>query len=587
MGKKSEKKPEKKPSPKDQALQRIEGGPLFKVADYAAIICNDKYPMAKGDWLYLASSGDLYLNPRKEGTVGEWKYVISHSLLHLAFGHCVKEKINDPFWIAACDYVVTNFLRDSHIGTPPHEFQRELPFIVKSENQAYYWLKEHSTEDDLHAFGTMSNARPDMVWDEHEPGYNYTELFAESLQLSMRDAIRESKGLEPLRRWYNHTPQYMEAREWFISSYPLLGAIAASFKVIDDEAVVQRMDIPVAAISSQLQEIYINPRCRLSLEEWKFVFAHEFLHAALRHDLRCEDRDPELWNVACDFVVNCWLVEMDVGVMPDFVLYDTNFKGMSVEGIYDVICEDIRQYRKQNPGDMIYGDPSWWNNLDGAKQDEFYRSALQQGLNYHQERGRGLLPANLVEEIHAISQPPIRWDVELARWFDENFSPLEKRRTFSRMSRRQSSSPAIPRPAWYQAEEPLEQHIFGVLLDTSGSMDRSLLAAALGSIASYSEARDVNHVRVVFCDAAAYDQGIMSPDDIAGSVKVRGRGGTKLQPGIDLLDADPKFPKNAPLLIITDGACDRLNLRGRKHAYLIPYGYRPPFPPKGPVFKLK
>jgi predicted metal-dependent peptidase len=136
-------------------------------------------------------------------------------------------------------------------------------------------------------------------------------------------------------------------------------------------------------------------------------------------------------------------------------------------------------------------------------------------------------------------------------------------------------------------EEPVEQRIFGVLLDTSGSMERGLLAAALGSIASYSEARDVHHVRVVFCDAAAYDQGIMSPEDIAGAVKVRGRGGTILQPGIDLLDNDPKFPKEAPLLIITDGECDRLNLRGREHAYLIPWGKRLPFVPKGPVFRLK
>ena len=118
-------------------------------------------------------------------------------------------------------------------------------------------------------------------------------------------------------------------------------------------------------------------------------------------------------------------------------------------------------------------------------------------------------------------------------------------------------------------------------------MERALLAAALGAIASYSRARDVEHVRVVFCDATAYDQGIMHPDEISGVVKIRGRGGTVLQPGIDLLDDDPKFPENAPLLIITDGGCDRLNLRGREHAYLIPHGCYLPFTPKGPVFRLK
>ena len=45
--------------------------------------------------------------------------------------------------------------------------------------------------------------------------------------------------------------------------------------------------------------------------------------------------------------------------------------------------------------------------------------------------------------------------------------------------------------------------------------------------------------------------------------------------------------KDAPVLIITDGACDRLNLMGRKHAYLIPHGAHLPFVPKGPVYRLK
>jgi len=45
--------------------------------------------------------------------------------------------------------------------------------------------------------------------------------------------------------------------------------------------------------------------------------------------------------------------------------------------------------------------------------------------------------------------------------------------------------------------------VFGVVLDTSGSMDRTLLGKALGAIASYSISRDVLAGRVVFCDARA------------------------------------------------------------------------------------
>ncbi|WP_222836770.1 hypothetical protein [Cellulomonas flavigena] len=73
------------------------------------------------------------------------------------------------------------------------------------------------------------------------------------------------------------------------------------------------------------------------------------------------------------------------------------------------------------------------------------------------------------------------------------------------------------------------------MLGTSGSMGRTLLAKALGTIASFAAARDVPAVRVVFCDAAA-DAGYLTTDEIAGRVRVRGRGGTVLQPGVDLLE---------------------------------------------------
>ena len=288
-------------------------------------------------------------------------------------------------------------------------------------------------------------------------------------------------------------------------------------------------------------------------------------------------------------MTNDWLLEMGVGMMPEGSLYDPEFHGLSAEAVYDHIHTEMKKYLKGKcRGDIIWNDEEYWNSLEGQELDAFYRSAIQQGLDYHTDHDRGFVPAGLVEEIRALGVPPIRWDVALARWFEEQFVLTQPRRTYARMSRRQSASPDIPMPAWIRMEEKEGEKIFGVVLDTSGSMDRSLLAKALGAIASYAQSREVRHVRVVFCDAAAYDQGVMSPDEIAGTVKVRGRGGTKLQPGIDLLDADKKFPKDAPVLIITDGMCeDRLYLGGRNHAYLIPAGRRLPFLPKGPVFRMK
>lgn len=155
------------------------------------------------------------------------------------------------------------------------------------------------------------------------------------------------------------------------------------------------------------------------------------------------------------------------------------------------------------------------------------------------------------------------------------------------MSRRQSAALEIPRPAWIYPSEPQAEKTFGIVLDTSGSMPRSLLAAALGSIASYSAARGVHAVRLVFCDAAAYDQGAQPPESLLESVYIQGRGGTRLQPGIDLLERAEDFPKDAPILVITDGQCEHLHLRGRTHSYLLPRGRRLSFAAKGELFWLE
>jgi hypothetical protein len=292
--------------------------------------------------------------------------------------------------------------------------------------------------------------------------------------------------------------------------------------------------------------------------------------------------------VACDFVINGWLIEMQVGQFPaSGGLYDEDLKGKSAEEIYDEIVKELRKYSKlptfrgYGKGDMMGGSRRFGA---AASLDDFFRSALQQGLEYHTEGGRGYVPAGLIEEIRALAMPPIPWNVELGRWFDLHFAPIERRRTYARPSRRQGSTPDIPRPRYVLGEFPEYSRTFGVVLDTSGSMSARLIGYALGAIASYAAAKEVPFARVVFCDAEAYDAGYLAPEDIAGRVEVKGRGGTILQPGINLLQNAKDFPKDAPILIITDGYVES-NLTGkREHAFLIPRGNHLPFKARGKIF---
>lgn len=219
--------------------------------------------------------------------------------------------------------------------------------------------------------------------------------------------------------------------------------------------------------------------------------------------------------------------------------------------------------------------------------DDFFRSALQNGLEYHKQNRRGLIPAGLEEEIRALSMPPVPWDIRLAKWFDLHFAPIERKRSYSRPSRRQGSTPDIPRPRTVKLEVMEQDRTFGVVIDTSGSMSPRQIGYALGAVASYSSERDVPYARVVFCDAEAYDAGYVAPEDIAGRVVVKGRGGTKLQPAVDKLTEADDFPKDGPVLIITDGLIEKSLKVNRDHAYILPSGSRLPFRAKGEVFYCK
>lgn len=585
-----------------EGVRRIARHPMFSpLEDRVSIVREDGNRCPPDGWAVVLSNGRLHTHPRRRATPEEWEYVLAHCLLHLAFEH-VRDREKQGLWNLACDLVVGYFLKDLKLGRRPEgiEVPAELP--GSTEEAIYRHLCERGVPPEILGCGTAGPALVDMevVPDASRmlprllPGETWPKLFAQGLRRAVSAAVDVAGGrIASLSQGVPPTSTLARARSWFLSHYPLLGSLAAAFTILENAEICQRMDIRIAAVDAEAREIYFNPQAGLDEAEMRYVMAHELLHVGLRHQARRQGRDPYLWNVACDYVINGWLTEMGVGTAPKLgQLYDPELAGLSAESIYDRIVTDLRRYRKLmtlrgvGMGDMLDGKGTrWWETGDGRTLDDFYRQCLSQGLLCHQDQGRGFLPAGLVEEINALAQPPIPWDVELAQWFDHHFPPRERRRTFARPSRRQSATPDIPRPRSQPLDDP-SLRTFAVLLDTSGSMDRKILGKALGAIASYSLARDVDLVRLIFCDAVPYDQGYVRPEEIAGHIRVKGRGGTILQPGLDLLERARDFPDKGPILIITDGWCDPLHIR-REHAVLLPPGASLPFVPRGPVFWIR
>ena len=590
-----------------QGLALAHAHPLLNpVLNRATVIRSHDTQYPRGGWVTVSANGTIYAHPERLADPQEWLYAIAHCVLHLGFGH-FQQRYQQREWDLACECVVWQFLATLKLGTAPEHLRHVLApgdagLPGRTEEALFRFFCESGIPADLPSYSLTGTPFTDMVEaDTKRARYisssahtnpDWEQLFGLGLIQAVSQAVDVAGGIAAHGAKRKVTAAE-RARHWLISSFPLLGALAASFDLVEDPLVCSRMQISVAAVSDSLKEIYINPGAGLSQDECRFVMAHELLHVSLRHSTRCRGRDPYLWNVACDYVINDWLIDMRIGSVPMIgVLHDPDLKGLSAEAIYDRVVTDLRRFRRMGTfrgiglGDLLDAPRAgWWTSQRGQDLDEFYRSCLAQGLIYHYEQGRGLLPAGLVEEIRALSQPPIPWEVELARWFDDYFPPVEQKRSYARQSRRQSSTPGIPRPKYVVEPSAQEGRTFGVVLDTSGSMDRQLLGASLGAIASYCESRDVLSARVVFCDATAYDAGYLRPEEIAGRVKIRGRGGTVLQPGIDLLERAEDFPKHGPILIVTDGFCDRFTTK-REHAILLPEGRSLPFASQARVFRL-
>ncbi len=588
---------------KDPALEAIQAGwdrvrqhPLFTPMAWRRVELRREQngPVPADGWAAISSSGTITVHPTRRASADEWAWVFAHLLIHLGLGHASPDRpAFDRASSAACDVAVNRFLSSLGIGRAVVPLPGELPG-TDEDALARVWRRT-AVPAEFDGLG-VAGSRPDVIrdrWTGWGDPPAWTELFAAGLSDAAAAAVDVAGGARSsLSDVGGVAAEWDLALRWFVSSYPLLGALAASMKVVAEAELARGWDIHVAAVNAEAGEIYVNPLIHLTQNEWRFVMAHEMLHAALRHGARVGGRDPWFWNVAADLVINGWLVEMGVGVMPDGLLYDASLRGLSAEAVYDRITTDLRRYRKLATlrgvglGDVLGAPlPHAGEGRRAADLDDIYRRALTTGLAYH-DPARGYLPAGLVEEIRALDHPPLEWDAQLARWFEEHVPAVSRVRTYARASRRQASTPDIPRPGWIRPVTVDRLPTYGVVLDTSGSMDRVLLGKALGAIASYSLARDVPAARVVFCDAAAYDAGYVPVDDIAGRVQVRGRGGTVLQPGVDLLERADDFPVDGPLLIITDGYCDVVRVR-REHAFLIPAGATLPFTPRGPVFRVR
>ena len=135
-------------------------------------------------------------------------------------------------------------------------------------------------------------------------------------------------------------PRISKQRSALVLDQPFFGALSLRLKVVEDPS--------CKTFWTDGESLGYNPAYLAGLNdlETRGILAHEILHVANGHCWRQGDRDPGLWNDACDYAINP--IVYDAGMqLPKGGLFDARFRGKSAEEIYGILAQEKRQKEKQ------------------------------------------------------------------------------------------------------------------------------------------------------------------------------------------------------------------------------------------------
>ena len=156
--------------------------------------------------------------------------------------------------------------------------------------------------------------------------------------------------------------------------YPFFGSVVSDVDYKEDKN--------ISAAATDGKTIYYNPEFLedLSVSEQTFIFAHEVCHIAFNHVLRSEGKDPELWNIATDAVINQFLkrdgLEMVQGGvdMAEAINYDA-------EELYEKLLKEKQQNKQGDNQQNKQSNEQQSQSQSGSKSGNGTQPQEQSGDN--------------------------------------------------------------------------------------------------------------------------------------------------------------------------------------------------------------
>lgn len=137
---------------------------------------------------------------------------------------------------------------------------------------------------------------------------------------------------------------FQKIRINFLFNHPFLSVLALSIPSIYTQNSNSAFQTNGYEIHIDLQKLQ-----NYTKDEITFLYAHTLLHIVLKHPYRQKTREKELWNQACNLVVNLILSSFsNIGSMPNDEVLDLDLENKCVEEVYEILRKNKEEEKRED-----------------------------------------------------------------------------------------------------------------------------------------------------------------------------------------------------------------------------------------------
>lgn len=321
------------------------------------------------------------------------------------------------------------------------------------------------------------------------------------------------------------------------------------------------------SISTDGRHLFYNREYIKSLTKPELIWSisHLVLHCVYDHLGRCEGREKEVWDMACDYRINYDLENsgQPIGKRPEGALYEKKFnEDMTTEEIYNLLLKNsvkikmpLDQHLDTSSGNedgegsgegsvRVMGEGDGPPNLSKEDIDKISNTFKSAVLSAAAAFGAGNCPLGIRRMVESLTNPKMSWKELLDTHIR---SAMKDDYTFQRPSRRGHNGFIFPGQNFKTTIDVV------CAIDCSGSMTDEMLRDFLSEIKGIMETFGDYRLALYVFDTSVYNYTLFTPENGEDIERypMAGGGGTSFECCFDYMKENDIEPER--FIMFTDG----------------------------------